>query len=295
MFKSGFAAVIGRPNVGKSTLLNNLIGQKLLIVSDKPQTTRNRIHCILNTEQAQVVFLDTPGIHRPRHRLGDFMVKTAMQTMKGVDLLLFMVEGNLPPGPGDKYILRMLEEVDTPVFLLINKIDIAGPEQEALKDEYKKLYPFTETLEVSALTGVNLELLTENILAQLPEGPQYYPEDMATDQPERFVVAELIREKLLHLTREEVPHSTAVIIEEMAKRDSSELVDIRAVIYVERESQKGIVIGKKGAILKEVGSLARQEIEILLGSPVFLDLWVKVKKDWRNQESYLREFGYRED
>ncbi len=293
MFKSGFAAAIGRPNVGKSTLLNSLLGTKLLIVSDKPQTTRNKIHCILHTSQAQVVFLDTPGIHRPKHKLGEVMVKTSLNALKEVDVVLFLAEGFVSPGPGDRYILNLLKDIKTPVFLIINKIDIPIENREEVIKEYESLFPFYQTMQVSALEGQNLHELTESIVSLLPEGPQYYPEDMITDQPERFIIAEIIREKILILTREEIPHSVAVYIEEIKKRKDKEIVDIRAVIYVERDSQKGIVIGKKGRILKEVGSLARQDIENLLGSPVFLDLWAKVKKDWRNRDSLLKEFGYR--
>ncbi len=305
MFKSGFVAVIGRPNVGKSTLLNNLMGQKLLIVSDKPQTTRNRIHCILTTEEAQVVFLDTPGIHRPRHKLGQRMVKTALNTFKGVDLILFLVEGHMPPGPGDRYITQALAGLKTPVILVLNKMDLkeavgegdegGGQGREGFKEAYAHLYPFAGTHEISALEGTNLGGLTGDILAALPQGPKYYPDDMVTDQPERFVAAELVREKIFQLTRDEIPHSTAVVIEEMAEREEGSITDIRAVIHVERESQKGIVIGKQGRVLKEVGSLARRDLEVLLGCRVYLELWVKVKRSWRNKDAFLREFGYGED
>ncbi len=295
MYKSGFVAVIGRPNVGKSTLLNSLLGQKLLIVSDKPQTTRNKIHCILHTSEAQVAFLDTPGIHRPRHKLGQQMVRAATNALREVDLILFMVESIVPPGPGDRYILELLKKIDTPVFLIINKIDMPSESREVNIREYQTLYPFQQVWEISALQGTNLAELTTGIVSLLPAGPKYYPVEMVTDQPERFVVAELIREKILLLTREEIPYSVAVAVEEMHKREQGEIVDISAVIYIERESQKGIVIGKGGRVIKEVGSLARQEIENLLGSQVFLDLWVKVKKDWRNKESFLKEFGYRGD
>ncbi len=316
MFKSGFVAVIGRPNVGKSPLLNNLMGQKLLIVSDKPQTTRNRIHCILTTEEAQVVFLDTPGIHRPRHKLGQRMVKTALNTFKGVDLILFLVEGHMPPGPGDRYIAQTLAGLKTPVILVLNKMDLKGAAgerdegggqgrgrgrggygagREGFKEAYAHLYPFAGAHEISALEGTNVGGLTGNILAALPQGPKYYPDDMVTDQPERFVAAELIREKIFQLTRDEIPHSTAVVIEEMAEREEGSITDIRAVIHVERESQKGIVIGKQGRVLKEVGSLARRDLEVLLGSRVYLELWVKVKRSWRNKDAFLREFGYGED
>jgi len=295
MFKSGFVAVIGRPNVGKSTLLNSLMGQKLLIVSDKPQTTRNRIHCILTTEEAQVVFLDTPGIHRPRHKLGQRMVKTALNTLKGVDLILFLVEAHEAPGPGDRYIAAALAALETPVLLVLNKLDLAAAGREEKEAAYRRLHPFQAVHAVSALEGTNLAALSGAILAALPEGPKYYPDHMVTDQPERFVAAEIIREKVFQLTREEIPHSTAVVIEEMAEREGGGLMDIRAVIHVERDSQKGIVIGKQGRVLKKVGTLARQDLEVLLGSPVYLELWVKVKKDWRSRDASLREFGYGDD
>jgi GTPase len=288
-------AAIGRPNVGKSTLLNSLLGQKLLIVSDKPQTTRNRIHCILTTEAAQVVFLDTPGIHRPRHKLGERMVKTALNTLKGVDLVLFLVEGHQAPGPGDRYIAQALAGLTTPVFLVLNKLDLAAGGLEEIEAAYRRLHPFQSVHAVSALQGTNLAALTEAILAALPPGPKYYPDDMVTDQPERFVAAEIIREKVFQLTREEIPHATAVVIEEMKEREGGGLMDLRAVIHVERDSQKGIVIGKQGRVLKEVGTLARQDLEVLLGTPVYLELWVKVKKDWRKRDALLREFGYGED
>lgn len=295
MFKSGFAAVIGRANVGKSTLINSLIGEKLLIVSDKPQATRNKIRCILNTEGAQVIFLDTPGIHKPRHGLGQYMLKTALNAMEEVDVLLFVVEAHLPPGPGDRYIADLLTQTATPSILVLNKIDLLKDDGENIKNQYKALAPFRETIAVSSKTGENMDKLLEAVISLLPPGPKYYPEDVIVDQPERFIAAELIREKLLSLTREEIPHSVAVTVEEMRAREDREIVDIRAVIYVERESQKGIIIGKGGRLLKEAGTLARHDLEKLLGNRIFLELWVKVKKDWRNRERYLKEFGYGDD
>ncbi|NMB40976.1 MAG: GTPase Era [Firmicutes bacterium] len=293
MFVSGFVSVIGRPNVGKSTLINSFLGQKLLIVSDKPQTTRNRIHAILTTEEAQVIFLDTPGIHKPRHRLGNYMVKSALGALKEVELIIFMVEATSPPGPGDRYIAALLQEIDTPVFLVINKMDLAPAQFEK---EWLPLYlqqgKFAKHFPVSALQGKNLNPLLREIIKILPPGPQYYPPEMQTDRPEEFLAAEMIREKVLLQTREEIPHSTAVEIDSMELREDRDILDVRAVIYVERDSQKGIIIGKNGAMLKQIGTEARLELENLLGNPIFLDLWVKVKKDWRRKDSYLRQLGY---
>ncbi len=293
MFVSGFVSIIGRPNVGKSTLINSFLGRKLLIVSDKPQTTRNRIHAILTTEKAQVVFLDTPGIHKPRHKLGNYMLKSALGALKEVELVIFMVEATSPPGPGDRYIAALLREIDTPIFLAINKIDRAPAQFE---DEWLPLYlqqgKFEKYFLVSALQGKNLNPLLQEIIGVLPPGPLYYPPEMNIDRPEEFLAAEMIREKILLWTREEIPHSTAVEVDSMELRGDRDILDIRAVIYVEKDSQKGIIIGKNGAMLKQIGTEARLELERLLGNPVFLDLWVKVKKDWRRKENYLRQFGY---
>lgn len=294
-FKSGFITIIGRPNVGKSTFLNHVIGQKIAIMSDKAQTTRNTIQGVLTTDDAQLIFIDTPGIHKPKHRLGDFMVKVATNTLNEVDLILFMVNATEEFGRGEQYILEKLKDVHTKVFLVINKIDLIHPDQliEVIA-QYKDKYDFAETIPISALQGNNVERLIDVIKNYMPEGPQYYPNDQVTDHPERFIIAELIREKVLHLTREEVPHSVAVIIEKIEKRDNG-TIHIMAAIIVERNSQKGIVIGKQGAMLKEIGKRARMDIENLLGSKVFLELWVKVQKDWRDKATLLREFGYRED
>jgi GTP-binding protein Era len=292
VFHSGFIALIGRPNVGKSTLMNALIGEKMAIISDKPQTTRNQIRGILTTETYQAVFLDTPGIHKPQHKLGERMVQTAIRTFNEVDLILFLVDAWAGAGSGDEFILRQLKEVQTPVLLVANKTDEAGSESaEKLLAHYTPFYPFTGVLAVSALTGENLDRLLAAILQYLPEGPQYYPQDMVTDQPERMIVAELIREKVLQLTRDEVPHAVAVEILSMTAREGRDMVDIQANIYVERDSQKGIIIGKKGAMLKEVGQRSRQDIEALLGTSVFLELWVKVKPNWRNKEGTWQTFG----
>jgi GTP-binding protein Era len=265
-------------------------------MSDKPQTTRNKIQGVYTQDDAQIVFIDTPGIHKPKHKLGDFMMKVAQNTLKEVDLVLFMINAKEGLGKGDEFIIEKLKETSTPVYLVINKIDEVHPDDLfPLMETYKALYPFKEIVPISALQGNNVEVLLDQIKKFLPEGPQYYPADQVTDHPERFIVAELIREKVLHLTREEVPHSIAVAIDSMKKRENKDMVDIQATIVVERDSQKGIVIGKQGKVLKEVGQKARVDIEALLGSKVFLELWVKVQKDWRNKQSQLRDFGFNED
>ncbi|MBQ1621394.1 GTPase Era [Selenomonas bovis] len=290
--KSGFIAVIGRPNVGKSTLINSLIGQKIAIMSDKPQTTRNRILCILTRPEAQIVFLDTPGIHKPKHKLGEYMVKAAEGTLKEVDAIFFVVDATEKMGPGEYYILERLQATAKPVILVVNKLDLIEKEQVLpIISHYTDKYPFVGVVPISAKEETNLDALIEEVEKYLPEGPQYYPEDMVTDQPERLIVAELVREKALQLTRDEVPHAIAVDVDEMKARDNGDTY-IRATIYVERDSQKGILIGAKGSMLKEIGKLARADIEMLLGTRVFLDLWVKVKKDWRDRDSVLRGFGF---
>ncbi|GAA0135934.1 GTPase Era [Paenibacillus sp. YSY-4.3] len=294
-FKSGFVAIVGRPNVGKSTLMNHIIGQKIAIMSDKPQTTRNKIHGVYTTEEMQIVFLDTPGIHKRQSKLGDFMNTTALNTLGEVEAVMFLIDASEGFGGGDRFIIERLKDVNTPVFLVMNKIDRIEPEQLLpLIEEYRGLYDFAEIVPISAMLGNNVTTLLEQIGKYLPEGPQYYPEDQITDHPEQFVCAELIREKILHLTREEVPHSIAVTIEDMRVEDNG-VVYISAVIFVERDSQKGIIIGKQGALLKEVGKQARQDIQNLLGSKIFLELWVKVKKDWRNQERILKDLGFHRD
>ncbi|MCR8641971.1 GTPase Era [Paenibacillus sp. N1-5-1-14] len=294
-FKSGFVSIIGRPNVGKSTLMNQAIGQKIAIMSDKPQTTRNKIHGVYTTDESQIVFLDTPGIHKPTSKLGDYMMKTAHSTLNEVDAVLFLVDVVEGYGGGDRYIIEQLKNVKTPVLLLLNKIDMVQPEELLpIITKYKDMYPFAEIIPVSALKGNNVTTMLDQIIKYLPEGPQYYPADQVTDHPEQFVCAELIREKILHKTREEIPHSIAVGIEDM-KVEPSGMVRIHAVIFVERDSQKGIIIGKRGALLKQVGQEARKDIEVLLGSKVYLELWVKVKKDWRNQERVLKDLGFRDE
>lgn len=292
-FRSGFVSIIGRPNVGKSTLVNHVIGQKIAIMSDKPQTTRNKIQGVYTREEGQIVFIDTPGIHKPKTKLGDYMVKTATSTLKEVDVVLFVVDVSEGYGAGDQFIMDQLAGIKTPVFLILNKIDQVAPDALLpIIDFYKDKFPFAEIIPISALHGNNVNTLLDQILLKLPEGPQYYPADQITDHPEYFVVAELIREKILELTREEIPHSIAVEIEQMKKRENSETIYVGAVIYTERDSQKRIVIGKNGSVLKEVGKLARIDIEALLGNKIYLELWVKVKKDWRNKVSQLRSFGF---
>lgn len=295
-YKSGFVSIIGRPNVGKSTYINQVIGQKIAIMSDKPQTTRNKVQGVLTTNDAQLILIDTPGIHKPKHKLGDFMMRVATNTLKEVDLILFMINAAEGYGRGDEFIIEKLKSVRTPVFLVINKIDQVHPDKLlSIIEEYKGLYDFAEIVPISALEGQNIDRLLTQIKEYLPEGPQYYPADQVTDHPERFIVSELIREKVLHLTREEVPHSIAVVIEKMQKKEDSEKIHVMAAIVVERSSQKGIIIGKQGSMLKEIGKRARLDIENLLGSKVYLELWVKVQKDWRNKLTQLRDFGFRED
>lgn len=294
-YKSGFITIIGRPNVGKSTFMNKVIGQKIAIMSDKAQTTRNKIQGVLTQEDAQFIFIDTPGIHKPKHRLGDFMVKIAENTLNEVDAILFMINADEGYGRGDQYIIDRLQKVKSPVFLVVNKIDLVHPEELLpLIELYKEKYEFEEIVPISALQGNNVDHLLNVLKGHLPEGPQFYPADQVTDHPERFIISELIREKVLHLTREEVPHSIAVVIENIEKRESNAIF-IQAVIVTERSSQKGILIGKQGSMLKNIGKNARKDIEALLGSKVYLELWVKVQKDWRNKQSQLYEMGFRND
>jgi len=292
-FRSGFVAIVGRPNVGKSTLMNCLLGEKISIISDKPQTTRNRIRGILTTPQAQLIFIDTPGIHKPIHKMNEVMVQAAIRTYGEVDVILLLVEATERPGAGDRFIIDSLSGVRTPVFLVINKVDLVQKELLLpLMQELSELHPFAEIIPVSALTG-DLGDLVKTIEKRLPKGPKYFPDDQLTDQPERFIVAEIIREKVFELTKEEVPYSTAVVIEQM--REEPDLTRVHAVIYVDRDSQKGIVIGRRGALLKEIGTRARRDAEKLLGVKVFLQLWVKVKKGWREDDTMLRNIGVIEE
>jgi len=295
-YKSGFISIIGRPNAGKSTFLNRVIGQKIAIMSDKPQTTRNKVQGVLTTDNEQIIFIDTPGINEPRHKLGDFMLKVAKNTLREVDAILLMVDSTDRIGKQDRYILDMLKGNETPVFLVMNKIDLIHPDKLlSVTESFRQEYDFADVLPISALEGINIEGLLKVLSEHLPEGPQYYPADQVTDHPERFIISELIREKVLHLTHEEIPHSIAVVIEKIKRDEENDKIRVTATIMVERDSQKGIVIGKKGALLKEVGMRARKDIEMLLGSKVFLELWVKVQKDWRNKQVHLRDFGFRDD
>lgn len=293
MFKSGFVSIVGRPNVGKSTLMNNVVGEKIAIMSDKPQTTRNTIQAVYTDEEVQIVFLDTPGIHKPKNKLGEFMVKSATDTFKNVDLVLFVVDDSKKIGPGDRMIIESLRKIKTDIVLVINKMDQI--EEQDLFD-MMKMYDeeglFKQIVPISALKGRNIKELIKVISSNLEEGPKYFPDYMITDQPERVLVSELIREKVLHYVHDEVPHGVAVEIEKMKSRKDKEIVDISAVIYCERDSHKGIIIGKNGRKLKGIGKSAREDMELLLGSKINLQLWVKVKDNWRNLQNYVTNFGY---
>jgi len=295
MFKSGFVSIVGRPNVGKSTLTNKLIGEKISIISSKPQTTRNAIRAIINTEHSQIVVIDTPGIHKPKTKLGEYMVKLAESTLNEVDVVLFLVEAtDENPGTGDLYIIDQLKSIKTPVILIINKIDLVKKEQLLHRiSEFSQQMDFKAVIPISALNDEGTDIVINEITKLLPEGPKYFPEDIITDQPEKMLAAELIREKILELVMDEVPHGTGVEIISYKEREGKNMIDIEANIYCERESHKGILIGKEGAMLKKIGSMARIEMENLLGVKVFLKLWVKVKPDWRNSENVLRTLGYK--
>ena len=292
-FYSGFVSLVGRPNVGKSTLMNRLIGEKIAIISNKPQTTRNRVQSILTKDDFQIVFIDTPGIHRPRHKLGEYMVKSAETTLNEVDAVLMLIEPSDKILEADRLIIEKFAKVKSPVILVINKIDTVERERIfKVIDEYRKLYDFAEIVPISAFEGTNTDELLSVIRKYLPEGPQYFPSDMVTDQPERQIASEIIREKALRLLEDEIPHGIAVEITEMKKRKEGNLVDVRATIFCEKDSHKGIIIGKHGDMLKKIGTKARGDIERLLGSPIYLELWVKVKKDWRDSDFLLKNFGY---
>ena len=294
-FHSGFVAIIGRPNVGKSTFLNRVIGEKIAIMSDKAQTTRNKIQGIYTRKDAQIVFIDTPGIHKPHSQLGDFMVQSALSTLNEVDAVLFMVNATQKHGKGDDFIIERLKKVHKPIYLVINKIDKIHPDKLLdIITEYKDTLDYKEVYPISALQGNNVPELIDNLVADLPEGPQYYPDDQITDHPERFIAGELIREKVLQLTREEVPHSVAVVVDRI-KRETDEKVLVQATIIVERPSQKGIIIGKGGKMLKEIGIRARKDIELMLGDKVYLELWVKVQPNWKDRKADLAAFGYKQD
>lgn len=302
-FKSGFVTLIGRPNVGKSTLMNNLIGQKIAITSSKPQTTRNRIQTVYTDEVGQIIFLDTPGIHKAQNKLGEYMDSVAERTLSEVDVVLWLVEPTTFIGKGEQHIAKLVETTKTPVILVVNKIDtVEKGELLPVIDKYKDIVDFKACIPVSAVTGENKEDLLKTVFDLLPEGPMYYDEDVVTDQAERQITAELIREQTLRRLKDEVPHGVAVMVESMKEeKDTSvrhshkNIMNIEATIFCERDSHKGIIIGKKGAMLKEIGTNARHQISDLLGMKVNLNLWVKVKKDWRNSDSLMKNFGYKEE
>ena len=302
-FKSGFVTLIGRPNVGKSTLMNNLIGQKIAITSSKPQTTRNRIQTVYTDEVGQIIFLDTPGIHKAQNKLGEYMDSVAERTLSEVDVVLWLVEPTTFIGKGEQHIAKLLEAAKTPVILVVNKIDtVEKGELLPVIDKYKDIVDFKACIPVSAVTGENKEDLLKTVFDLLPEGPMYYDEDVVTDQAERQITAELIREQTLRRLKDEVPHGVAVMVESMKEeKDTSvrhshkNIMNIEATIFCERDSHKGIIIGKKGAMLKEIGTNARHQISDLLGMKVNLNLWVKVKEDWRNSDSLMKNFGYKEE
>lgn len=294
MYKSGFISVIGRPNVGKSTLLNKVIGEKISIISDKPQTTRNKIQLVYTGDEFQLVFLDTPGMQMPKNKLGDYMLKASKSSLGEVDVITFMVDESMDIGSLDSYIINILKEVETPIVLLINKIDKMEREDVAkLIEKYAKMEIFEEIIPISALNNDNVERYIEVLKGLIPEGPQYFPEDMITDQPERFIISELIREKALINLKEEVPHGIYVNIDDVKTRKDGELMDVFATIYTEKESHKGIVIGKKGQMLKHIGQTAREDIERLMGTKINLQLWVKVEKNWRDKDNKIKYFGYK--
>ncbi|MBP3931331.1 MAG: GTPase Era [Peptostreptococcaceae bacterium] len=293
MFKSGFVSIVGRPNVGKSTLMNNVVGEKIAIMSDKPQTTRNTIQAVYTDKECQMVFLDTPGIHKPKNKLGEFMVKSATDAFKNVDVILYVVDESKKIGPGDRMIIEQLRTTKTPKILVLNKIDKLTEEElfELIK-MYDAENLFKAIVPISALKGKNTDRLIKVVSEYLEEGPQYFPEYMITDQPERVLISELIREKVLHYVHDEIPHGVAVEIERMRKRPDKDIIDVSAVIYCERDSHKGIIIGKNGRKLKGIGKSAREDIELLLGSQINLQVWVKVKENWRNLQSFINNFGY---
>lgn len=291
-FHSGFIAIVGRPNVGKSTLLNRLVGQKVAIMSNKPQTTRNKIQGVYTDQHHQIVFMDTPGILKPKNKLSNFMEASALSAFKDVDSILFMINALQPRGAGDNFIIQRLKQIHKPVYLLINKIDRINPNRLLpIMDSYKNAMKWSGVYPISALHGNNVNELMSKLKARLPKGPQYYPKDQVTDHPERFIVAEFIREKIFEFTREEIPYSVAVQVESMSSRIGKQLL-IRALIIVERPGQKGIIIGNRGSMIKKIGTRARQDIEQLLGTPVYLKLWVKVYPHWRDNKSMLKQLGY---
>lgn len=294
-FKSGFVALIGRPNVGKSTFINQIMQQKISIISPKPQTTRNQIRGIYTTDEEQIIFIDTPGVHKPKNQLGEYMNKESLSTLSEVDLILWIIDGSEDYGKGDEYLLNEFKDLEAPLFLVVNKIDLIKNKQKLMENiiKFTENLKFKEVFYISALNGENTEKLLSSISNYLEIGPMYYPKDQVSDHPEHFIISEIIREKVLLLTREEVPHSIAVIVEEMKNdEENSSLMNIRATIYVERSSQKKIIIGNKGEMIKKVGTLARKEIVMVIGQKVFLELWVKVEEDWRNKKTQMKRMGY---
>lgn len=293
MYRSGFVTVIGRANVGKSTLLNSIIGEKISIISDKPQTTRNKIQCVYTEEDYQIIFLDTPGIQKPKNQLGEYMLKVSKSTLEEVDLITILVDESLKIGPIDKYIFKEVKYMNTPKILLINKIDkLKDGDIVNLIDKYKEFNIFNEIIPISAMEKIDIDKYLETLKEYLPEGPKYFPEDMITDQPQSSIMAEIIREKALFYLREEIPHGIFVSIDNMKKREYQDIVDVDGTIYCEKNSHKGIIIGKGGRMLKKIGTDARKDIEKLLGSQINLQLWVKIEKNWRDKKNKLKYFGY---
>lgn len=294
MYKSGFVTVVGRPNVGKSTLLNQVIGEKISIISDKPQTTRNKIQMVYTGDEFQIVFLDTPGMQMPKNILGDYMLKISRSTLEEVDVVTFMVDESMEIGKMDNYILEQLKEVNTPIVLLINKIDkLSKDDVDSLVIKYEKMNLFKDIVPISALNNENIERYINVLKEIIPEGPQYFPDDMITDQPERFIISEIIREKALINLEDEIPHGIYVGIDKIHKRENKELIDVFANIYCEKDSHKGMIIGKGGKMLKTIGQQAREDIEKLMGSKVNLQIWVKVEKNWREKANKIKHFGYK--
>lgn len=294
-FKSGFVALIGRPNVGKSTFVNSVVGQKVSIISPKPQTTRNKIQGIYTTDSEQIIFIDTPGVHKPKHQLGEYMNRESLSTLTDVDIILYVIDATEDFGRGDEFLISQFKNIQTPIILVVNKIDLVKNKQRLMENiiKFTDSYEFKEIYYISALNGENTESLLNAIKDHLEEGPMYYPKDQISDHPEQFITAEIIREKAIILTKEEVPHSIAVVIDEMKSDEENEnLLNIRATIFVERQSQKKIIIGSQGDMIKKIGTLARKEIVMLLGQKIFLELWVKVEDDWRNKKTQLRRLGY---
>ncbi len=293
MFKSGFVTIIGRPNVGKSTIINNIIGEKISIISDKPQTTRNKIQAVYTDDDSQVIFIDTPGIHKPKNKLGEYMGEEIDSSLEGMDLVIFMTDERKSLGPGDKFIIEKIKELKTPVIGVVNKIDI-NKNAKNIESELSESKVFHKVFQISATQGINVNKLIEEVKTIIPEGPKYYPDDYITDKPERFIIAELIREKALKYLKQEVPHGVGVYIDKIEGSEDDNVINIDATIMCEKKSHKGIIIGKQGSMLKKIGKGSRKEINTLLGSKTYLDLWVKVKKDWRDDDKILKELGYRD-